>query len=120
MAKSGPEPKVSDKEVMDVFRESDEPFLQASEVAEQVSISRRAVHNRLTNIVDEGSMLSKKEVGKFVVYYQTPIVEEDGLSGVFYHHTTGLREVVEKGDFSDEWYTRDVERILEKMTESDD
>ena len=55
----GRKPTVSDDEILAVFRESADPVLTASEVAEDLPIGRRAVHKRLRKLADEGVLHSK-------------------------------------------------------------
>lgn len=77
MRKPGQKRRVTDDELLAVFRESDEPVLRASEVAEQVSISRRGVSKRLENLLDE-SDLRRKKLGNVVMYYVPAGGTDDG------------------------------------------
>ncbi|WP_331234852.1 winged helix-turn-helix domain-containing protein [Natronorarus salvus] len=65
----GRKPRVSDEEILDVFRNSADPVLIASEIAEHVDISRRAVNYRLTNLEDEGILRSKQVGGRSTVWW---------------------------------------------------
>jgi|AntDeeMetagen134_2_1112570.scaffolds.fasta_scaffold08017_1 DNA-binding Lrp family transcriptional regulator len=47
---------VSDEELLSVFRESENPFLTANDVAEEVSIGRRHVHDRLMRLAEDGEL----------------------------------------------------------------
>lgn len=58
----GRKPTATDDEILDVFRESADPVLTASEVAQSLPIERRATLKRLQNLFDEG-VLKSKETG---------------------------------------------------------
>lgn len=62
--KRGPKPEVSDEEILDVFRDSTDPFLIASEVAEELPIKRRGVYDRLKKLEEEGTLKSKQVGGR--------------------------------------------------------
>ena len=62
--KRGPKPEVTDEEILDVFRNSQHPFLIASEVAEELPIKRRGVYDRLKQLEDEGILQSKRLGGR--------------------------------------------------------
>lgn len=52
--------EVSDKELIDVLRKTDEPVLTASEVADEVSIGRQAVADRLGELSKVDGVCRKK------------------------------------------------------------
>lgn len=56
----------SDSEIVEVFRESEDPFLTAPEVAESLSLTRQAINARLKNLHDDG-VLERKEAGSHAV-----------------------------------------------------
>lgn len=58
----GRKPTVSDDEILDVFRNSSDPVLTASEVAEELSLSRRGAYKRLRNLAEQ-DILESKQVG---------------------------------------------------------
>jgi len=66
---AGRPPSVSDEEILDVFRESSDPVLIASEVADEVSIGRRGVYKRLEQLADEGELGRKKIGGRGTVWW---------------------------------------------------
>ena len=65
----GRKPRVSDEEILDVFRNSPDPVLIASEIAEHVDITRRAVNYRLRSLEDEGVLCSKPVGGRSTVWW---------------------------------------------------
>lgn len=67
--KGGPKPRVSDDELLAIFREAREPVLTASEVAEGLPIGRRAVHKRLRDLEARGELKSKKVGGRSAVWW---------------------------------------------------
>lgn len=66
---AGRPPRVSDEEILDVFREADDPVLIASEVAEELPIGRRGVYNRLENLAEDGRLEYKKIGGRGTVWW---------------------------------------------------
>lgn len=60
---------VSDEEILDVFRESEDPVLTSVELAEQFDITQQAAYNRLSNLVGSGEIERKKVGGKAVVWW---------------------------------------------------
>ena len=61
--------RVSDEEILQVFRDSEDPVLVASEVAEQVEIGRRAVNYRLENLESKGILQAKRVGGRSTVWW---------------------------------------------------
>lgn len=59
---AGRPPEVTDEEILDVFRRADEPFLIASEVADELPIGRRGVYGRLDTLHEDGT-LGRKKIG---------------------------------------------------------
>lgn len=55
----GRKPTVSDEEILDIFRNSSEPVLTASEIADELPLGRRAVFKRLRNLADQNILESK-------------------------------------------------------------
>ena len=53
--------QVSDEELLRVIRESAGPAVTAREVANEVTLSRRCVHSRLTDLTEEGVLETKGE-----------------------------------------------------------
>jgi len=76
MSGSGPKRKVSDDEILTVFRASDDPVLTAGEVAERVPITRRSVHDRLTALQERG-VLDRKDVGPRTIWWLSTATEGD-------------------------------------------
>jgi DNA-binding Lrp family transcriptional regulator len=68
MSKTGRKPRVSDEEILRVFRKADAPVLTASEVADELPISHSAVNPRLRDLADSGR-LSRKNVGSRAVVW---------------------------------------------------
>lgn len=64
----GRKPRVTDEDILAVFRSVHEPVLATSEVATELPIKRRATHNRLQSLVDAGE-LSRKQIGKIAIYW---------------------------------------------------
>lgn len=65
----GRKPRVSDEELLAIFRDSDDPVLIAKEVAENVAIGRRAVYDRLGKLEEQGLLESKKLGGRTTVWW---------------------------------------------------
>ena len=61
-SKRGPKPRVSDEEILALFRDTDDPVLSTAEVADQLPLQRRSVYNRLVSL--EGKEhLDRKQIG---------------------------------------------------------
>lgn len=67
--KPGPNPTVSDEELLAIFRETDDPVLSTAEVAEMVPLQRRSVYARLAPLRDEGRLASKQIGGRNTVWW---------------------------------------------------
>jgi len=61
-SKPGPKPTVSDKEILALFRETNDPVLSTAEVTERISLKRRSVYDRLSALAQQGC-LNQKEIG---------------------------------------------------------
>lgn len=80
----GRTPRVSDQDILAVFREASEPVLSTRDVADALPIKRRATHDRLNDLVETGG-LARKRIGKSTVYWlpghtETP-TESDSPAG---------------------------------------
>jgi predicted ArsR family transcriptional regulator len=65
MGEAGRPRRVSDEDILAVVRDSDGPAVNTGEVAEQLPLTRRCVHARLTDLAEEGT-LETKTMGKRV------------------------------------------------------
>ncbi|RLM94379.1 hypothetical protein [Haloarcula sp. Atlit-7R] len=74
---AGRPPRVSDNEILAVFRESQDPVLIASEVAAELPIGRRGVYKRLEQLADEGELGRKKIGGRGTVWWLAGLGSED-------------------------------------------
>lgn len=68
-SKPGPDRTVTDEEIIDVFRTSNDPVLTATEVAEHLPLVRRSVYDRLVNLENNGDLHSKKVGGRTTVWW---------------------------------------------------
>ncbi|WP_160135656.1 winged helix-turn-helix domain-containing protein [Halococcus salsus] len=64
----GRKPRVTEREILEVFRKADEPVLTAPEVATVLPIGRRALHNRLKQLEKKGQLVSK-QAGRSTVWW---------------------------------------------------
>lgn len=58
----GRNPRVTNDEILDVFRSTTDPVLSTAEVAEQLPIRRRGTLNRLQKLEADG-VLDSKQIG---------------------------------------------------------
>ena len=65
---AGRPPDVSDKAILEVFRQSGDPVLFTGEVADQLSIGRDGVRSRLKELESTG-ILHKKQRGNVIVWW---------------------------------------------------
>lgn len=101
MAQGGRKPRVTDDELLNVFRDADDPTLTSGEVTEQVSIKHSGVNRRLGNLVDEGKLRKKKVGGRSVVYWLPGEDESEPDESAF------ARELSRKSianQYGDDWY----------------
>jgi predicted transcriptional regulator len=75
-SKPGPKPKVSDEEILRLFRESVDPVLSTAEVTEEVPLKRRATYDRLVALDEQGKLDSKQIGGRNTVWWLTEMDEE--------------------------------------------
>lgn len=68
----GPDPSISDDELIDIVERSDHywgrPFVTANEIAEQVNMSRQGVHRRLEKLHEKGD-IRKYKAGRGVIWW---------------------------------------------------
>jgi hypothetical protein len=65
----GPTPRISDEEILAVFRDTEDPVLSTAEVTERIPLKRRATYNRLRSLADEGRLKSKQIGGRNTVWW---------------------------------------------------
>lgn len=65
----GPDPEHSDTEILQVFVESPDPVLFATEVAESLDMTRQGVYNRLDSLVGAGLLHTKKSGARTRIYW---------------------------------------------------
>lgn len=65
----GRNPRVSDEEILEVFRRTDDPVLSTSEVADELSIKRRATLTRLQRLAENGVLARKQAGGRNTVWW---------------------------------------------------
>lgn len=67
--KGGRKPRVSDTDLLDVFRSTSDPVLSTREVTDELPIKRRATLNRLQSLKDAGVLESKQIGGRNTVWW---------------------------------------------------
>ena len=72
--KGGRIPRVSDEDLLDVFRSTPDPVLSTAEVADAVPIKRRGTLNRLQSLEEDGELESKRIGGRNTVWW---LVDEE-------------------------------------------
>ncbi len=65
----GRNPRVTDEDLLAVFRRSDDPVLSTSEVADEVPIKRRATLDRLQRLEENGALERKQGGGRSTVWW---------------------------------------------------
>jgi hypothetical protein len=60
---------VSDDDIVNLFREHDDPFLGSAEVADWFGHTRQWAHNRLQQLHDEGRIKKKKSGSSSVIWW---------------------------------------------------
>ena len=72
----GRKPRVTDADLLDVFRATSDPVLSTAEVADRVPIKRRGVLNRLRDLEGRGALASKQIGGRNTVWWLPDDVDE--------------------------------------------
>jgi hypothetical protein len=67
--KRGRKPRVTDADLLDVFRETADPVLSTAEVSDALPIKRRGTLNRLRDLEDAGELDSKQIGGRNTVWW---------------------------------------------------
>ena len=73
----GRKPRVTDEDLLDVFRSTSDPVLSPAEVADAVPIKRRGTLNRLQALKEDGELESKQIGGRNTVWW---LVDERDVS----------------------------------------
>lgn len=60
---------MADEEILQLFRETDDPVLSTDEVTERIPIGRSATYKRLSSLRDDGRLKGKKVGKKNTVYW---------------------------------------------------
>ena len=66
---AGRKPRVTDDEILDVLRASDDPVLSTAEVTEQLPIKRSATYKRLNALREDGRLIGKEIGGRNTVWW---------------------------------------------------
>lgn len=65
----GRKPRVTDDEILQLFRDTYDPVLSTAEVTEQVSIKRNGTYKRLSALRDDGQLTGKNIGGRNTVWW---------------------------------------------------
>lgn len=68
-SKAGRKPRVTDDEILQLFRETGDPVLSTAEVAERLPIKRSATYKRLSSLRDGGQLTGKQIGGRNTVWW---------------------------------------------------
>lgn len=68
-SKAGRKPRVSDEEILQVFREADDPVLSTAEVTDLLPIKRSGTYKRLVALREEGQLTGKEIGGRNTVWW---------------------------------------------------
>lgn len=60
--------KITDEKLLNIFEDSEDPYLTASEIADELSVTRQAVHNRLQDL-HERDVIDRKKTGRTVGWW---------------------------------------------------
>ena len=63
-SKPGRKPRVTEEEIVQEFRDTDDPVLSTDEVADQLPLERRSVYDRLVSLREDGALTSKQVGGR--------------------------------------------------------
>lgn len=74
-------PRVADEDILELFRESDDPVLSTVEVADELPVDRRRVLDRLHQLAETEKLDSKKIDGQSIVWWLVGESDESDPSG---------------------------------------
>lgn len=116
MAKPGPSPRVTLEDVLEEFRSREDPYepLTAPEIADALSCSRTTALNKLRELADQGTVVSKKVGSRSRVWWipSSDSEERDLLKGYGSWTGTDLSAAVEKTHEQLDEDLREDERVL--------
>ena len=65
----GRKPRVTDDEILQLFRNTDDPVLSTAEAAAQLPIKRNGTYKRLSALRDDGQLTGKNIGGRNTVWW---------------------------------------------------
>lgn len=68
-SKPGPNPSITDNEILSLFQNTTDPVLSTAEVTEQAPLARRSVYDRLVALREDGKLDSKEIGGRNTVWW---------------------------------------------------
>ncbi|WP_431357803.1 FaeA/PapI family transcriptional regulator [Haloarcula marina] len=71
MSTRGPDPKVTDEEIIETVRSADPPFVTTGDIAEAVCLSTERARQRLNKLNEQGT-IDRMKVGSSAVVYWLP------------------------------------------------
>jgi hypothetical protein len=74
----GRKPRVTDKDLLDVFRQTNDPVLSTAEVADEIPIQRRGTLRRLRSLEAAGDLDSKSIGGRNTVWWLSDLTPNAG------------------------------------------
>ena len=95
-SKGGRKPRVSDEDLLEVFRSTSDPVLSTAEVADAVPIKRRGTLNRLQVLAEDGELESKQIGGRNTVWWYVggaPVAPDERAND---DHADEAREIQER------------------------
>ena len=63
-SKPGRKPRVTEEEILQEFRDTNDPVLSTDEVADPLALERRSVYDRLVSLREDGALTSKQVGGR--------------------------------------------------------
>ena len=63
-SKPGRKPRVTEEEILQEFRDTNDPVLSTDEVADRLPLERRSVYDRLVSLREDGALTSKQVGGR--------------------------------------------------------
>lgn len=88
--------KISEQDILKIFDNADEPFLTASEIADELPVSRQAINYRLDQM-REKDLVGKKKTGARAVGWWAKVAPK--LSDEATERVDAAREEISSGDF---------------------
>ncbi|WP_435101791.1 MarR family transcriptional regulator [Halarchaeum sp. P4] len=69
MSARGPDPRVTTSDLREIIKDHEEPFVTASDIADETGVARQTAHKYLQRLHEEGELERRKIGGSAVIWW---------------------------------------------------